>query len=72
MLRAQPSFYLSGYSFAGRHRISYARRGEPIEAQDSPQTAFRSIFGGFMPDDSGAAQARARLRASARGAACST
>src|SRR5256885_5770123 len=23
VLRAQPSFYLSGYSFAGRHRISY-------------------------------------------------
>ncbi len=53
VLRAQPSFYLSGYSFAGRHRISYRGDGDPIEAQDSPQTAYQSIFGNFMP--SGAA-----------------
>lgn len=51
VLRAQPSFYLSGYSFAGRHRISYRGDGDPIEAQDSPQTAYQSIFGNFMPDD---------------------
>lgn len=51
VLRAQPSFYLSGYSFAGRHRISYRGAGDPIEAQDSPQTAFRSVFGNFMSDD---------------------
>jgi len=57
VLRAQPSFYLAGYSFAGRHRISYRAAGEPVEAQDSPQTAFNSLFAGFMPDDA-AAQAR--------------
>jgi Protein of unknown function (DUF1552) len=55
VLRAQPSFYLSGYSFAGRHRMSYRGDGDPVEAQDSPQTAFQSIFGGFVPDDAGAA-----------------
>ncbi|MDD9938137.1 MAG: DUF1552 domain-containing protein [Myxococcales bacterium] len=53
VLRAQPSFYLAGYSFAGRHRISYSAAGSPVEAQDSPQTAFTSLFGNFMPDDSG-------------------
>jgi hypothetical protein len=53
VLRAQPSFYLAGYSFAGRHRISYSAANTPVEAQDSPQTAFSSIFGNFMPDDSG-------------------
>jgi hypothetical protein len=59
VLRAQPSFYLSGYSFAGRHRISYRGDGDPIEAQDSPQTAYQSIFGSFMPTgDDAAAQAR--------------
>lgn len=57
VLRAQPSFYLAGYSFAGRHRISYRAAGEPVEAQDSPLTAFNSLFSGFMPDDA-AAQAR--------------
>jgi hypothetical protein len=57
VLRAQPSFYLAGYSFSGRHRISYSAAGEPVEAQDSPQTAFNSLFAGFMPDDA-AAQAR--------------
>lgn len=51
VLRAQPSFYLSGYTFAGRHRISYRGDGDPIEAQDSPQTAYQSIFGSFQPDD---------------------
>jgi hypothetical protein len=52
VLRAQPSFYLSGYSFSGRHRISYRGDSDPIEAQDSPQTAYQSIFGNFMPDNS--------------------
>lgn len=51
VLRAQPSFYLAGYSFAGRHRISYSGANEPVEAQDSPQTAFNSVFGNFMPTD---------------------
>ncbi|HEU5072985.1 MAG TPA: DUF1552 domain-containing protein [Polyangiaceae bacterium] len=51
VLRAQPSFYLAGYTFAGRHRISYRGDADPIEAQDSPQTAYQSIFGSFQPDD---------------------
>jgi hypothetical protein len=49
VLRAQPSFYLSGYSFSGRQRISYRGANDPIEAQDSPHTAFQSLFGNFMP-----------------------
>lgn len=57
VLRAQPSFYLAGYSFAGRHRISYRGESDPVEAQDSPQTAYQSMFGNFQPDDSDA-QAR--------------
>ena len=55
VLRAQPSFYLTGYGFDGRHRISYRGDGEPVEAQDSPRTAFRSLFGNFQPDDAAAA-----------------
>ena len=58
VLRSQPSFYLTGYDFAGRHRISYRGAGDPVEAQESPRIAFGSVFGGFMPDDSGAAQAQ--------------
>ncbi len=54
VLRAQPSFYLSGYSFSGRHRISYRAANDPIEAQDSPRTAFQSVFGNFTPGDAGA------------------
>lgn len=54
VLRAQPSFYLAGYTFAGRHRISYRGDGDPVEAQDSPQTAYQSIFGSFQPDDADA------------------
>jgi hypothetical protein len=65
VLRAQPSFYLSGYSFAGRHRISYRGKDDPIEAQASPQTAFQSIFGNFVPDNS-ADQARADFERRAR------
>ena len=49
VLRAQPSFYLSGYSFSGRQRISYRGKNDPIEAQDSPRTAFMSLFLGFTP-----------------------
>ena len=32
--------------------MSYRGDNDPIEAQDSPQTAFNSLFSGFMPDDS--------------------
>jgi hypothetical protein len=54
VLRAQPSFYLSGYDFSGRHRMSYRGDGDPIEAQDSPKTAFDALFGNFTPMDKGA------------------
>lgn len=54
VLRAQPSFYLSGYSFSGRHRMSYRGANDPIEAQDSPHTAFQTVFGNFTPADSAA------------------
>ena len=53
--RAQPSWYLSGSSYAGRQYISYTGAGSPVEAQTSPQIAFMNLFGGFMPDDEGAA-----------------
>jgi hypothetical protein len=49
VLRAQPVWYLSGSSFAGRQYISYGEGGQRIEAQASPQIAFNSLFGGFMP-----------------------
>jgi len=51
VFRAQPSFYLAGYTFSGRHRISYRGADDPVEAQDSPQTAFQSVFGNFNPQD---------------------
>jgi hypothetical protein len=53
VVRAQPAFYVSGYSFAGRQYISYGPgggRSARIEAQASPQVAFRSLFTGFVPD----------------------
>lgn len=53
VLRAQPSWYLSGSSYAGRQYISYRGMRDPIEAQTSPRTAFDSLFRGFVPDDSG-------------------
>lgn len=53
VLRAQPSWYLSGSSYAGRQYISYRGARDPIEAQVSPQIAFRSLFGSFVPDDAG-------------------
>ena len=57
VLRAQPSWYLSGSSYAGRQYISYGDGGSRIESQPSPQIAFRSLFSGFTPDDP-AAQAQ--------------
>ena len=53
VVRAQPAFYVSGYSFAGRQYISYGPgggRNARIEAQASPQVAYRSLFTGFVPD----------------------
>ena len=55
VLRAQPSWYLQGSSYAGRQYISYRGPGDRIEAQASPQIAFQSLFQGFTP--SGEAEA---------------
>lgn len=55
VLRAQPSWYLAGSSYAGRQYLSYRSNGERIEAQTSPQIAFSSLFGGFVPDGAEAA-----------------
>ncbi len=54
VVRAQPAFYVSGFSFAGRQYISYGPgggRSARIEAQASPQVAFQSLFTGFVPDN---------------------
>lgn len=54
VFRAQPGFYVSGYGFAGRQYISYGAgggSGARIEAQASPEVAYRSLFQGFVPDD---------------------
>lgn len=58
VVRAQPGFYVSGYGFAGRQYISYGPGGGSsarIEAQASPQVAYRSLFTGFVPDGDDAA-----------------
>ncbi len=55
VLRAQPSWYLAGSSYAGRQYLSYRGPGDRIEAQASPQIAFQSLFQGFTP--TGAAEA---------------
>jgi hypothetical protein len=54
VLRAQPSWYLSGSSFAGRQYISYAEGGKAIEAAISPSIVYGSLFDGFVPKDDGA------------------
>jgi hypothetical protein len=51
VLRAQPSWYLSGSSYAGRQYISYGEGATRIEAQTSPKIAYDSLFSGFSPDD---------------------
>lgn len=51
VLRAQPAWYLSGSSFAGRQYISYRGDGDPVEAQVSPLIVYRSLFEGFTPED---------------------
>jgi len=51
VLRAQPSWYLSGSSYAGRNYLSYGEGGKRIESQTSPQIAFQSLFSGFAPED---------------------
>jgi hypothetical protein len=52
VVRAQPAWYLSGSSFAGRQYISYKGDRDPVEAQVSPLIVYRSLFDGFVPDDS--------------------
>jgi hypothetical protein len=53
VLRAQPSWYLSGSEFAGRQYISYAAGGKAIEAQINPGIVYHSLFDSFVPKDSG-------------------
>lgn len=63
--RAQPSWYLSGSSYAGRQYLSYDQNVEPLEAQVSPLVAYQALFDNFMPDDE-AAQAVHDFRQRAR------
>jgi hypothetical protein len=64
VLRAQPSWYLSGSEFAGRQYISYAEGGKAIEAQTNPSIVYHSLFDSFTPkDDSQQAQHDFDLRA---------
>jgi hypothetical protein len=49
VVRAQPSWYLAGSSYAGRQYLSYAAAGKPIESQTNPQTVFNSLFANFKP-----------------------
>jgi hypothetical protein len=51
VLRAQPSWYLSGSSYSGRQYVSYTGDRQPVEAQTSPHVAWQSLFGGFVPPD---------------------
>jgi len=53
VLRAQPEWYLSGSSFAGREFISYKGAGEPIDAAINPTVVYGSLFDGFVPVDAG-------------------
>ncbi len=53
VLRAQPSWYLSGSSFSGREYISYKGDDDPIDAQVNPSVVYGSLFDGFMPADEG-------------------
>ena len=57
VVRAQPSWYLSGSSFSGRQYISYRDDDDPIEALVSPLIVYRSLFENFTPsgDDEAAA-----------------
>jgi hypothetical protein len=64
VVRAQPSWYLSGSSYAGRQYISYGDGGAKIESQTSPLIVYRSLFGGFTPPtDSARAEQEFRQRA---------
>jgi hypothetical protein len=58
VFRAQPSWYLGGSSYSGRQYISYGDGGAKIEAQTSPQIAFRSLFQNTKPSGSGSAAAQ--------------
>ncbi|MGK0360026.1 MAG: hypothetical protein ACI9U2_002332 [Bradymonadia bacterium] len=66
VLRAQPSWYLNGSSYAGREYLSYRGARDPIEAQTSPRIAYETLFGNFVPEGAEAQrehawQQRARL-----------
>jgi hypothetical protein len=50
VLRAQPSWYLSGSSYSGRQYISYGDGGAKIQAQTSPQIAFKVAVSGWAAE----------------------
>jgi hypothetical protein len=57
VVRAQPAWYLSGSSFAGRQYVSYQGDDDPVEAQVSPLIVYRSLFESFTPSGDAAASA---------------
>lgn len=65
VLRAQPSWYLSSSSYAGRQYISYRGANDRIEALTSPQVAFQTLFSNFTPEGA-EAQARQAFHQDAR------
>ena len=54
VVRAQPSLYLSGYSFSGRQYISYKGDARSDRSPDSPSIVYHSLFDGFTPVDASA------------------
>ncbi len=49
VVRVQPSWYLSGSSYAGRNYLSYSAKRKPIESQTNPLTAYNALFSNFKP-----------------------
>jgi hypothetical protein len=48
VVRAQPSWYLAGSSYAGRQYISYSAKRKPIESQTNPMTVYSALFSNFQ------------------------
>lgn len=64
--RAQPSWYLSGSSYAGRQYLSYGPGATRIEAQVSPMVAYQSLFDNFSANGDAEAHAMHEFRRRAR------
>lgn len=58
VVRAQPSWYLAGSSYAGRQYISYAAKRKPVESQTNPMTVYGALFSNFQPAGGGDAAAQ--------------